>query len=172
MTVDALREEDRLDFFANISHDRKVLETFVCGYAERPEDVDFDRYLAVEDMMAVRQKDTGRLIGTVLICRKEGDSCEIGYCLGSEHWRKGYATEAVKAFIGYCFLEKNFQKVYASFFTGNEASRRVMEKCGMVYSHFAPNEMTYLGIGRDLTYYVITKSQWEKTLQRTQERTN
>ena len=30
-----------------------------------------------------------------------------------------------------------------------------MEKCGMQYSHFAENELTYLDVTRDLTYYVI-----------------
>ena len=47
--------------------------------------------------------------------------------------------------------------MYGSFFTGNDASRRVMEKCGMVYSHDSPKELTYLGIERDLIYYAIRK---------------
>jgi ribosomal-protein-alanine N-acetyltransferase len=55
--------------------------------------------------------------------------------------------------MDYCFREKGFDTVYASFFTGNEASRRVMEKCGMKYDRFAPNDIVYLGIERDLTYY-------------------
>ena len=45
--------------------------------------------------------------------------------------------------------------MYASFFTGNDASRRVMEKCGMTYSRFSEKEFVYLGTERDLTYYVI-----------------
>lgn len=50
-----------------------------------------------------------------------------------------------------------FEKVYASFFTGNEASKKVMEKCGMHYDHFVEKEFEYLGVERDLTYYVIEK---------------
>lgn len=30
----------------------------------------------------------------------------------------------------------NDKKVYASFFNGNDASKKVMEKCGMKYDHF------------------------------------
>ena len=45
--------------------------------------------------------------------------------------------------------------VYASFFTGNDASRRVMEKCSMTFDRFSEKELTYLGIERDLTYYAI-----------------
>ena len=45
--------------------------------------------------------------------------------------------------------------MYASFFAGNEAYARVMEKCGMKYSHFSEKEFEYMGEERDLTYYVI-----------------
>ncbi len=55
----------------------------------------------------------------------------------------------------YLFREKGMQTVYASFFTGNDASRRVMEKCGMSYDHFSEKELTYLDVERDLTYYAI-----------------
>ena len=41
------------------------------------------------------------------------------------------------------------------YFTGNDASRRVMEKCGMQYLRFSPQEFEYLGEPRDLTYYAI-----------------
>ena len=88
---------------------------------------------------------------------KDG-SCEIGYGVGSGYWNRGYATEAVHRFLEYLFREKGLNTVYASFFTGNDASRRVMEKCGMHYSHFVEKELIYLDIPRDLTYYVIHDS--------------
>ena len=40
LILDRIRETDRQDYFENISHDRKVLETFICRYAETPEEVD------------------------------------------------------------------------------------------------------------------------------------
>ena len=55
--------------------------------------------------------------------------------------------------------ERGFRTVYASFFTGNDASRRVMEKCGMKYDRFSEKELTYLGVGRDLTYYKICREE-------------
>ena len=39
LIIDSLRETDREDYFRNISHDRKVLETFICQYAENLEEV-------------------------------------------------------------------------------------------------------------------------------------
>ncbi len=86
-----------------------------------------------------------------------GESCEIGYGIGSEYWNKGYATEAVAAFIEYCFYDLNLKKVYASYFTGNDSSQKVMKKCGMTYDRFVEKEFEYLGEERDLTYYVIER---------------
>ncbi len=162
LMIDFLRESDKADYFKNISNDRKVLQTFVCNYEEDLESFDFSRNLAIPDLFAIRLKETGRLIGIILICELKGDSCEIGYGIGSAYWNRGYATEATKRFLEYCFFERGFKTVFASFFTGNEASRRVMEKCGMKYSHFCEKEFTYLGEERDLTYYVIHKGERAK----------
>lgn len=158
LIIDTLKETDKEDYFINISHDKRVLETFICKYAETLDDFDFSSYLAVRNMYALRLKETGKLIGIILYFDETKDSCEIGYGIGSEYWGRGYATEAVKRFIKYCFDEAGFKTVYASFFTGNDASCRVMEKCGMKYDRFSEKELTYLGIERDLTYYSIEKS--------------
>jgi ribosomal-protein-alanine N-acetyltransferase len=160
LIIDRLRESDRADYFENISHDKKVLETFVCTYAERLEDFDFSRYLSNESLFAIRLKQTGGLIGIILYFDEKDGACEIGYGIGSSHWGKGYGTEAVRRFLSWCFEERGLQRVYASFFTGNDASRRIMEKCGMCYHHFSEKELSYLGAERDLTYYVIQRSEW------------
>ena len=55
--------------------------------------------------------------------------------------------------------EKGFRTVRASFFPENEASKRVMEKCGMTFERFSEKELTYLDIERDLVYYSIKNEQ-------------
>ena len=157
LLIDPIRETDKADYFRSISHDKRVLETFICRYADTLETFDFSSYPARRDLFAIRLKETGRLIGIILYSDEKEDACEIGYGLGSDYWGKGYATEAVRCFLEYLFREKGMQTVYASYFTGNDASRRVMEKCGMTFSHFSENELTYLGIPRDLTYYVMQR---------------
>jgi len=159
LILDSIRESDKEDYFFNISHDKRVLETFICRYAETLEDFDFSSYLTAYQennrLFAIRLKETGRLIGILISFDENEDSCEIGYGIGSGYWGHGYATEAVSRFLEYLLYEKGFGTVYASFFTGNDASRHVMEKCGMTYDHFSEKELTYLGVERDLTYYAI-----------------
>lgn len=155
LIIDSIKEDDKEDYFVNISHDKKVLETFICRYAETLDDFDFSSYPGRKDLFAIRLKGTENLIGIILFFDKKDNACEIGYGIGSEYWNCGYATEAVKAFLEYLHKEEGIHTAYASFFTGNDASQRVMEKCGMSYSHFSEKELTYLGAERDLTYYVV-----------------
>ena len=156
LIIDSITENDKEDYFLNISHDRKVLETFICNYEETLEGFDFSKYLDRDDLFAIRLKENKRLIGIILYFDVKDGCCEIGYGIGSGYWNKGYCTEAVGRFLRYLFEEKGLTKVYASFFTGNDASRRVMEKNGMVCDRFSEKELTYLGVERDLTYYVIS----------------
>ena len=155
LIIDQIKETDKEDYFINISHDKKVLDTFICRYADSLEEFDFSSYPGRQDLFAIRLKETGRLIGIILYFDEKEDSCEIGYGIGSAFWNQGYATEAVRRFLEYLFREKGMQTVYASFFTGNDASRRVMEKSGMTFDHFSEKELTYLDVERDLTYYAI-----------------
>ena len=155
LVIDQIKETDKEDYFINISHDKRVLETFICRYAETMEEFDFSSYPGRQDLFAIRLKETGRLIGIILYFEEKEDSCEIGYGIGSGFWNQGYATEAASRFLEYLFREKGMRTVYASFFTGNDASRRVMEKCGMTFDHFSEKELTYLDVERDLTYYAI-----------------
>ena len=155
LIIDPIRETDKEDYFINISHDKKVLQTFICRYAETLEAFDFSAYPGRNDVFAIRLKETGRLIGILSVFDEKDNACEIGYGIGSAYWNKGYTTEAVRRFLEYLLFQRNFHTVYASFFTGNDASRRVMEKCGMTYDHFSEKELTYLGIERDLTYDAI-----------------
>ena len=157
LIIDYLKESDKEDYFNNVTNDKKVLETFICNHVEKIEDFDFSKYLGREDLFAIRLKENGNLIGIIVTCEEKETSCEIGYCIGSRYWGNGYATEAVKRFIKYLFEERGLETIYASFFTGNYASKYVMEKCGMTYSHFNEKELEYLGVDRDLTYYKITK---------------
>ena len=162
LIIDGIKETDKEDYFNSISHDKAVLQTFICKYAESLDGFDFTPYLERDELFAIRLKDTGRLIGIILYFDEKDGGCEIGYGIGSRYWNKGYTTEAAGRFLEYLFCEKGLDTVCASFFTGNDASRRVMEKCGMKYSHIGEKELTYLGIERDLTYYSVTKEEWAK----------
>lgn len=70
-----------------------------------------------------------RLIGGIGLTDIRRD-CEFGYWLGREHWTKGYASEAGRAFLDYAFATYDLAIIRSGFFVGNEASLRVQEKLG------------------------------------------
>ncbi len=55
---------------------------------------------------------------------------DIGYHIVPAHWGHGYATEATRANIGWCFENLNVHRIQADCTDGNLASERVLLKCG------------------------------------------
>ena len=56
---------------------------------------------------------------------------ELGWVVDPTHTGRGYATEAVRALLTYCFDELNVRRVVANCFHDNDASWRLMERLGM-----------------------------------------
>ncbi len=63
------------------------------------------------------------------------DEAEVGYWIGRDYWNRGFATEALSEIIRHCFVDIGLNRVWGSYFDGNDRSRRVMEKCGLVFHH-------------------------------------
>ena len=61
-----------------------------------------------------------------------GRSWEIGYHVGKCYTRKGYATEAVKAFLPIIMEQLGLNEMFGICLAGNAASRKVLEKCGFL----------------------------------------
>jgi RimJ/RimL family protein N-acetyltransferase len=59
---------------------------------------------------------------------------ELCWLLTPKNWRKGFGTEAVKAVIDHGISDLGWQKVMAGSDIRNEASLRMMSKCGMTYT--------------------------------------
>lgn len=86
---------------------------------------------------AVVLKETGEPIGSMDVVELDSESCsgEIGYALGRPFWGRGFASEACQAMIYYLFSACGFEAITACHDIRNPASGRVMEKCGLRYSH-------------------------------------
>lgn len=85
---------------------------------------------------AVIERETEELLGAVSTQHIENDDTkpiEIGWRFRSEHWGKGYATEAGREMLRFAFHEVGVSEVYAVAKPENEASLRVMERLSMRY---------------------------------------
>ena len=78
---------------------------------------------------------------------------EVGYHIGSEYTKKGYASEALKAFLKYIISQKSIDKVYGICVLENAASKKVLEKCGFQKEFEGIGE--YQGEIRTIVKYVL-----------------
>ena len=108
-------------------------------------------------------KDTGTLIGSTGIHPHERFSrAEIGYWLGLDFWNKGYMSEACRAVIDFGFETLGLERIQASYFTENIASRRVMEKAGMQYECTLRSYAQKNDKNVDIGYCAIIRQDWHK----------
>ena len=84
------------------------------------------------------------LIGIIDVVSLSDDklTATVGYNLAYDYWNKGYATEALNAVIIYLF-ENGVNRIVAEHHIDNNASGRVMEKCGMKFTHFSKTKAKF-----------------------------
>lgn len=100
---------------------------------------------------AVVLKETGKLIGYGGLRNLYGTP-ELVYLLDKHCWNMGLATELAKACLKWGFEERHFERIIAVTRPDHMASRRVMEKIGMVYE----TDATYHGT--HVVLYSISRS--------------
>jgi RimJ/RimL family protein N-acetyltransferase len=72
----------------------------------------------------------------------------------------GYACEALERVLKFGFEVLELNRIEAKYIVGNDASRRVMEKCGMKFEGVARQSMLIKGKYRDIGKYAILKSEF------------
>jgi RimJ/RimL family protein N-acetyltransferase len=83
---------------------------------------------------AADDRVSGVFLGWFSLRPPEGggpQNVSLGYRLRRAVWGRGYATEGARALIRKGFTELGMQRVYATTYEFNLASRRVMEKAGL-----------------------------------------
>ena len=86
---------------------------------------------------------------------------ELGYWIGKPHWNNGYASEAVHRLVQFGFEVLNLNRIYARHWVKNPASRRVMEKAGMVYEGTMRQHYLRFGEYHDVGTCGILRSEWQ-----------
>lgn len=134
-----LREEDAQKLYENHLDD-EVRKWFPneC-YADPAEALEAARFFAdcvdngrLPFVLGVELKETKELIGDTGISEVEGnpEESEVGYCIGQKYRGRGYATELLNAVSGFAAARLGIRAIYGRVVHGNEASAKVLEKCG------------------------------------------
>ena len=132
------RESDFEDFLTFAADPQVMLASGATPAGDLAEaQSSFRRALWDSGCYAIVLKETGRAVGKIKfqkdIRRYKVNSLSIGYELAREHWGHGYMTEALRAMIQCGFERKKIDMLAIGHFSGNQRSRRVIEKCGFQY---------------------------------------
>ena len=126
---------------------------------------------------AVIENESTDFVGWCCLRAQEQEPgvASIGYRFIKSAWGKGYATEATSALINRGFTELGLERILATTYEDNLASRRVMDKLGLRFvrtfkyepgdQETAQHDATETWDGDDVEY-VLNKEDWERILRR------
>ena len=103
---------------------RQVLESWIGQYGSN----EFYQWI-------ITLKGEDQPIGSISVVSLDNrvEKAEIGYCIGSAWWHRGFTSEAMRAVIDYLFDEVGMNRIEARHDPRNPHSGGVMRKCGMQY---------------------------------------
>lgn len=130
---------------ADTAESEKILNMFISG----------------KKTFALQSKKTGKVIGSLGIEELDPDPVagekygrEIGYVLSRDYWGMGLMTEAVRTVISWCFDVLGYDYLTCGYFTQNDRSRRVIEKCGFSFFGESAFETRYGKVETSWNYII------------------
>ncbi len=111
------------------------------------------------------QNMEGEFIGLVgvVIGKPKYHTSEIWYKIHPNKWNKGYASEAVKLALSFCFITLKLHRVFAGCATENIASIKVLEKNGFIREGFHRKTLPIRGKWVDNYEYAILEEDYFST---------
>lgn len=111
---------------------------------------------------AIEDASSGRVIGSIgwASWHPVHGRGEIGYVLRRDAWGRGLATEAVRAVLRHGFAAHDLHKITAYCHVRNAASRRVLERVGMVHEGTLREHLFLKGAWWDLDVMGVLRSAW------------
>ena len=137
----------------NKTHTKKYLEYIKTRY----DDGEFYDW-------AIELKSEQKMIGTCGFTEFDiaNNSAEVGYVVNPAYRGRGYAPEALLEVMMFGFLELNLHRIEARYMTGNDASRKVMDKLGMKYEGCARSSLFVKGQYRSINTCAILSDEFIK----------
>jgi len=112
--------------------------------------------------LALTHKNGTRgVLGLISASAGAPGEAELGYVLAPSTWGKGFASEAVAAMVGAVFALTATETIFANARVNNQASRRVLEKCGFVYIDSGLDMLPARGGLHPCDRFRLTRAAWQ-----------
>ncbi|MGG4491044.1 GNAT family N-acetyltransferase [Metabacillus idriensis] len=93
-------------------------------------------------------------------CDPRNGTFSYGISLFREHWKKGYASDAIKVLLRYFFNELRYEKVNAYVYSFNEASIRLHNRLGFMEEGRLRHMVYTNGKHWDMMVFGLTKQEF------------
>lgn len=88
---------------------------------------------------AIVERETGTVIGEVLLKREDDGSAEVGYVIRRDRWGRGLGSEAVRTMLDAAVPAFGLARVDAVVEAGNAGSIRLLERLGFTIAGPRPD---------------------------------
>ncbi|MGH4118011.1 GNAT family N-acetyltransferase [Clostridium sp.] len=137
LLIRRIENKDKLYLFEIMSDKEIAYDDGFIPYQDMNAKYEADfKYLLLDEMhYAIELKEYHKVIGIMHLTKKTERAVmcyEIGYDVNSAYRRKGYATEAVKSIIDYCFNIINIELLTACVYYWNIKSSNMLKKLGFI----------------------------------------
>jgi ribosomal-protein-alanine N-acetyltransferase len=114
-------------------------------------------------VFGLQLKREGQLVGTIGLRDIESEHCEaeLGFWIGVQYWRQGYATEAARAAVAFGFKQLGLNRIYAYHMVRNPASGRVLAKVGMRPEGRLRQRVRKWGVFEDVILMAALRQEWD-----------
>ncbi len=92
--------------------------------------------------------------------QEEINAIELSYNIHPNYWRRGIAKTAVELVMKFLFTDYAYKNIKAGYCTGNEKSRKLIEKLG--FKQYKVNKNAYKRYNKKVDEYVfiLSKEDW------------
>ncbi len=155
---------------------RETSRDFHVAWEPIPEDgsdttgkASFERFLATSDtpesqkhlMCRITDDAIGGYVGLSQIFLGHFCSAYMGFWVGVQHARRGYATEGISLCLERVFTRLGLHRVEANVIPMNTASLATVHKCGFRKEGYSPRYLKIAGEWSDHERWAITIEEWE-----------
>ena len=113
----------------------------------------------------IARLDDDRLVGTCTLAQLDPTHgrAELGFALGSSHWGRGYATEALTRLLAFAFEELELHRIEADVDPRNAKSVALLERLGFRREGYLRERWHVNGEICDSLFLGLLRSEWTAT---------
>jgi [ribosomal protein S5]-alanine N-acetyltransferase len=112
--------------------------------------------------LVMQHQADGRVVGTALLFKFDEGSAraEIGYLVGREHWRQGFAREALRGLCNHAFGNLALRRLEAEVNPANLASHQLLRQLGFIEEGRLRQRWVAKGCAYDTYLFGCLATEW------------